>query len=159
MVFDKIKRRKKVKVETGDIIKIISSDNSVTLACVLGFWPTISNVMTIAILSRNITDEILKSDLSQFVSNELKCRELMSIISTTAGTVGVGEWEKVANLENFDLSGLLPDVPYKSNSAEGASYQSAPLVESLIEAYRGLIDWDARLPGRPGFLRSLVYSK
>lgn len=81
----------------------------------------------------------------------------MAIVSTTTGTATTGEWTKVGEIPGVDVSTLLPDVPYKTGSAKGGVYESAPLVEALVAAFRGLIGWDEALPGRPGYLRSLLF--
>lgn len=139
---------------------IPQSNGKRTLACVLGLWPKLQSIMTIALLSEDVGEEALRSeDLSGLVADQVTKRQLIAVLSTTTGTAEVGEWPKIGTVSGLDANELLPEIPFHTGSLVGAEHQSAPLVESLVEAYRGLVNWEKPLPGRPGYLKSLLFHR
>lgn len=156
----KRRRVKRVKIDAGDVILLPQSNGERTLAYELRLWPRLQSVMTIALLSKEVGEEALPDEeLSRFIDDQIAKRELIAVISTTTGTAEVGEWPKIGTVVGLDVDELLPEMPFRTDSLVGAIYQSAPLVESLIEAYRGLVTWEEPLPGRPGYLRSLLFHR
>ncbi|SRR6266404_593134 len=163
MTADKLpkgRRSKRVKIEAGDVILLPQSNGKHTLGYVLGLWPKLQSVMTIALLSGEVGKEVVRTEeLSRLVADQIAKRQLIAVVSTTTGTAEVGEWPKIGKVGNLDINELLPQTPFRTGSLVGAEHQSAPLVESLVEAYRGLLSWENSLPGRPGFLKSLLFHK
>jgi hypothetical protein len=150
--------RKKTDIKVGDVLLLPQSNGKHTLAYVLGLWPNRESVMTVALLSKEVpADKLLGDDLVSIISDEIERRHLIAVISTTTGTATKGEWPKIGTVTDIDVDDLLPLKPFKTNSSVGAIYASAPLVEGLVEAYRGLAEWEALLPGRPGYLKSLIF--
>lgn len=150
--------RKKTNIDAGDVLLLPQSNGKNTLAYVLGLWPNLESVMTVALLSKEISaDKLLGGDLANIISDEIGQRHLIAVISTTTGTAKCGEWPRVGMVTGIDIDDLLPSKPFKTNSLVGAIYESVPLVEGLVEAYRGLANWEALLPGRPGYLKSLLF--
>lgn len=150
--------RKKIDINVGDVLVLPQSNGKHTLVYVLGLWPNRESVMTVALFSKEVpADKLLADDLARIVTEEIGQRHLMAVISTTTGTAQKGEWPRIGTVTDIDVDDLLPSKPFKTNSSVGAMYASAPLVEGLVEAYRGLADWEALLPGRPGYLKSLLF--
>lgn len=150
--------RKKTEIKVGDVLLLPQSNGNHTLAYVLGLWPNLEDVMTIALLSKEVSaDSLVSENPVSLVSDEVRQRHLMAVISTTTGTAECGEWPKIGAVTEIDADDLLPPKPFKTGSLVGAIHVSAPLVEGLVEAYRGLAAWETLLPGRPGYLESLVY--
>ena len=150
--------RKKTEIKVGDVLLLPQSNGKHTLAYVLGLWPNMESIMSIALLSKEVSPESLAGeDLVSLVSDEMQQRHLMAVISTTTGTAECGDWPKIGAVPEIDGDDLLPPKPFKTGSLVGAIHASAPLVEGLVEAYRGLAAWETILPGRPGYLESLVY--
>jgi hypothetical protein len=151
-------RRNREKIEAGDVILLPQSDGKYTLACILGLWPKLPGIMTIALLAKEIGNAAPSpEELRSLVGEQIAKRELIAVLSTTSGTAEVGEWRKIGRVANLGVDELLPKVPFRTGSLVGAEHQSAPLVEALVEAYRGLAKWDEALPGRPGHLKSLLF--
>ena len=151
--------RKKTEIKVGDVLLLPQSNGKHTLAYVLGLWPNRESIMSIALLAKEVSaDSLASEDLVSLVSDEVRQRHLMAVISTTTGTAECGDWPKLGAVTGIDVDDLLPLKPFKTNSAVGAIHASAPLVEGLVEAYRGLVAWEILLPGRPGYLESLVYA-
>ncbi len=150
--------RKKTEIKVGDVLLLPQSNGKHTLAYVLGLWPNMASVMSIALLSNEVSADSFTSEyLASLVSNEMQQRHLMAVISTTTGTAECGDWPKIGTVPGIDVDDLLPLKPFKTGSLVGGKYEGAPLVEGLVEAYRGLVAWETILPGRPGYLESLVY--
>lgn len=151
--------RKKTEIKVGDVLLLPQSNGKHTLAYVLGLWPNLEDVMTIALLSKEVSaDSLVSENLVSLVSDEMRQRHLIAVISTTTGTAECGEWPKIgAVTEVDDVDDLLPPKPFKTDSLVGAIHVSASMVEGLVEAYRGLAAWETILPGRPGYLESLVF--
>lgn len=150
-------RKRNIDIKDGDVLLLPQSNGKNTLAYVLGLWPNRESIMTVALLSKELSADKPLDDLANIVMDEIGQRHLIAVISTTTGTAKCGEWPRIGMVAGIDIDGLLPSKPFKTNSSVGAIYVSAPLVEGLIEAYRGLADWDVLLPGRPGYLKGLVY--
>ena len=151
--------RKKTEIKVGDVLLLPQSNGKHTLAYVLGLWPNMESVMTIALLSKEVSADAMppSEDMASLVSDEVQQRHLMAVVSTTTGTAECGEWPKIGTVPRIDVDDLLPLKPFKTGSLVGGRYEGAPLVEGLVEAYRGLAAWETILPGRPGYLESLVY--
>lgn len=152
-------RKIKIEIKDGDVLLLPQSNGKYSLALVLGLWPNLESVMTIALLAKEITKDLPSAEeLTELVRHEFGREHLMSILSTTTGTAEAGEWLKIGAVRGIDISHLLPEKPFKTGSLVGCKYEGAPLVEGLIEAYRGFVDWDGLLAGRPGYLKGLVYT-
>ncbi len=150
--------RKKTDIKVGDVLLLPQSNGKHTLAYVLGLWPNLESIMTVALLSKEApADKLLGDDLASIISDEIGRRHLIAIISTPAGTAKCGDWPRIGTVTGINVDDLLPSKPFKTNSLVGATYVSAPFVEGLVEAYRGLAEWEALLPGRPGYLKSLLF--
>lgn len=154
----KARRAKRVPIEAGDIILLPQSNGKHTLACVIGLWPKLRSVMTIALFSKEVAKEELRhEDLPRLVADQIAKRQFIAVLSTTTGTAQVGEWPKIGAVTNLEVDELLPEIPFRTGSLVGAEHHSARLVESLVDAYRGLVSWEKPLPGRPGYLKSLLF--
>ena len=150
--------RKKINIQVGGVLLLPQSNDKHTLVYVLGLWPNLESIMSIALLSKEVSADSLPSeDLASFVSKEIEQRHLMAVVSTTTGTAQCGEWPKIGTVTDIDVADLLPTKPFETGSLVGAKHASASLVEGLVEAYRGLADWETLLPGRPGYLKSLIF--
>lgn len=155
-----VRSRRKISIKVGDVLLLPQSNGKHTLAYVLGLWPNRESVMTVALLSKEVSADSLSSEaVAKMVPEEMGSRHLMAVVSTTTGTAQRSEWPRIGTVTEIDVDELLPAKPFKSNSSVGAVYGSAPLIEGLVEAYRGLSSWDTLLPGRPGYLKSLLFQR
>ena len=150
--------RKKIAVETGDVFLIRQSNDQCSLAQLLAVWPDMASIVTFGIF---VTEVPCEHSAPHFYENVVRLDssrlDLITIISTGVGVVRSGQWERVCTAPVGLPPTLLPKQPFETGSSIGGAIQSAPLVEGLVEAYRGLAGWDDQLPGRPGYLSSLLF--
>ena len=150
--------KKSRNANVGDIIMIPQSNGDFTAACIIGIWPRLKSIMTIALFSRECKKGIeYDSDFFNALESDLAAKSLLAVISTPVLPTKKGEWSIVGGVSCIGFEDLLPDTPFKTDSLVGACYEGAPLVEGLIEAYRGLADWESLLPGRSGYLKGLLF--
>lgn len=150
----------KRKVSVGDVILIPQSNGKSTGALVLGLWPGMESVMTIALLTLEIDHRpLLNQDQIRRVAGNFSPDHIWSVVSTSVAPIEGGYWLKVGAIKEMSVGDLLPEKPFRTGSLVGCKYEGSPLVEGLVEAYRGLTDWNAMLPGRPGYLKSLVFNE
>ena len=143
----------------GDLFLISQSDGHFTLGQVLAFWPSMPAFMTVALFGSPVPAESTAQAMVDHAASCSAALDLLAVVSTGKGVLQKGQWRFVAEAEVTLPSSLLPEIPYRSGSAVGGITETAPLVDALVEAFRGLEDWDLRLPGRPGYLRSLVFDR
>ena len=101
-------------------------------------------------------------DLSACANHAEQCsaqEDLLSVLSANDGAIRAGDWIHCGSSPLTLSDSILPEIPFRTKSIVGGVIQSVPLVEALVEAYRNLVPWDAPLPGRPGYLRSLVFKR
>lgn len=152
------KLRKKIDVAAGDVLLVPQSNGRYSIAYVLGLWPELESVMTIALLLADVGEnQKTEWELGPFVTSEIARLALFAVVSTPVVPGKNGEWPKIGAVTGIDVGDLLPQIPYKTGSIVGGKYLSSTMVEGLVEAYRGLSDWDSLLPGRPGYLKSLLF--
>lgn len=150
--------KKSRNATVGDIVIIPQSNGDFTAACVIGVWPRLKSIMTIALLSRECKKGVeFKGDFLDALENDLAAKSLLAVVSTPVLPTKNGEWAIVGRVRFKDFVDLLPESPFRTDSLTGASYEGAPLIEGLIEAYRELADWESLLPGRPGYLKGLLF--
>ena len=155
----KSKTMRKGNVLAGDLFLIQQSNAMFTLGQVLAPWPSSAAIIAIALFAGEVEEELGDAQKFEALANECsKPIELAAIVSTGAGVIKAGQWKKVGHSLVTLPSNLLPERPFRSGSIVGAEILSAPLVEGFIEAYRGLSDWNSLLPGRPGYLKSLLFN-
>ena len=112
---------KRIHINAGDVLVLPQSNGKHTLAYVIGLWPKLESVMTIVLLSKEVSaDKLLGDGLASVISNEIGRRHLMAIISTTTGTARSGEWPKVGMLTGVEIDNLLPSKPFSTSSLVGA---------------------------------------
>jgi hypothetical protein len=144
--------------KAGDVLFIPQSNGKYTPAYVLGLWPRSTSVMCLALLDLEFDERTNKAAaIRSRILDALARRQIIAILSTPALPAKKGEWKIVDTASGVDVSELLPAQPFKTSSLVGSKYESAPLVEGLVNAHRGLVAWDAVMPGRPGYLKSLLY--
>ena len=75
--------KKRTKIGAGDVLVISQQNDRYTMAYVLGFWPGLETIMTIALLRREVTDHVPGGDdLARLVSGEIVNNQIMAIISS-----------------------------------------------------------------------------
>jgi hypothetical protein len=150
-------RRKSRQVQKGDVLAVAQSDGKFTPVYVMALWPRAPSLMLIALLTSELEKNLPPaSQVSALVRAELERGRIFSVLSVPVNPAKYGEWPKVGEVADFNPDSYLPAAPFKTGSLTGSTYHSSPIVEALVEAFRGLRDWDAALPGRPGVLRSLL---
>ncbi len=156
----KLLRAKRQQANLGDLLLIELPEVGGTLAQLIGFWPTMESIIAVALCAPQLTSAEPEPHEYKYMARRCSIKhEIMSIVSTGVGVVKAGQWRIVGHMDVLIPKDYFPSIPFKTNSAEGGDIQSVPLVEALIRAYRGLVDWDAEMPGQPGYLKSLVYGR
>jgi hypothetical protein len=135
------------------------SNSAFTIGQVIAYWPNLTGVAAIALFAPEVDGERESIEYVQVAHNCSLAEDLIAVLSTSVGAVKAGEWAYCGSAPVTLPASVLPDIPFQTNSIVGGVVESAQLVEALVLAYRGLVSWEAPLPGRPGYLQSLLFKK
>jgi hypothetical protein len=143
----------------GDLFLIPQPNGKYTLGQILAFWPDTTAIVTLGLFKPEMVRNVDAPTCARIVQECSSTLKLIAVVSTGVGPIRKGAWPIIGAAGVSVPPDVLPTIPYRTGSGVGGTIQSAPLVETLIAAYRGLVDWDSRLPGRPGYLRSLLFEQ
>lgn len=135
----------------GTIFGIPRKDGKVVVGQVLETWEGYPGIMCIAVFDcvTSLADTV---DLSVLPSSSV-----MSVTSTANAAIAKRHWTVLGSLPVLVDPRFSPHRKFAEAKYAGAMWYSSLMIEDLVNAYYGLSTWEP-YPGRPGQLRSLIFS-